>query len=113
MKYIKDYNNFHDYKEILNYFFKLCITENFIQLNYELKKVIHESINNICNDLVNKKIKSDKKLFNTVRNEFLKIMENLNLFELYGFKKVFKDNNYYYGSNNYLNHRFFSLEYNI
>lgn len=64
MKYIKDYYNKNDYKEIIFYFFKLFVTENLLNISEsDYYFIFNNSINNIINDIENKKIKSDKNYF--------------------------------------------------
>ena len=71
MKFIKKYYDEHDYKDLLNYYMKKFIENNFLDIkNYEYEYIFKNSINKIVNDILENKIKSDKKLFEVLRSEF-------------------------------------------
>lgn len=114
MKYIKDYYDINDYKDILNHFFKIFINDNFLNISeYEYKNIFNNIVNNISLDIINNKIKSDKKLFNVVRENILFLMENNKIIineikrhEIY--KKSFKSNEYII--NNLINYNYFHLD---
>ena len=68
MKYIKNYYDIDDYTSILNHFFKIFINDNFINISeYEYKSIFNDIIHKISIDIINNNIKSDKKLFDVVR----------------------------------------------
>ena len=109
MKYIKNYYDINDYTSILNHFFKIFINDNFINISeYEYKSIFNDIINNISLDIINNKIKSDKKLFNVVRENILFLIENniIIIDEIY--KKSFKSNEYI--TNNIINYNYFHLD---
>lgn len=114
MKYIKDYYGINDYKDILNHFFKIFVNDNFLNISkYEYENIFKDIINNISHDIINNNIKSDKKLFNVVRENILFLMQNNNIIineikrhEIY--KKSFKSNEYII--NNLINYNYFHLE---
>lgn len=117
MKYIKSYYDCNDYKEILNYFFKIFVNENFLNIDKkDYHNIFKKSYDKILNDLINNNIKSDKKLFFNLRNELLYLIENnkilnteINKHKIYLFS--FKSD-LYLDYNNILNHDFFRLKIN-
>ena len=109
MKYIKNYYDINDYTNILNHFFKIFINDNFINISeYEYKNIFNDIINNISFDILNNNIKSDKKLFNVVRENILFLINNkiIIIDEIY--KKSFKSNEYII--NNLINYDYFHLD---
>lgn len=109
MKYIKDYYDVNDYKDILNHFFKIFVDDNVLNISkYEYENIFKDIINNISHDIINKKIKSDKKLFKVVRNNLLYLIENniIIIDEIH--EKSFKSNLYITG--NGINYNYFRLE---
>ena len=109
MKYIKNYYDMNDYANILNHFFKIFINDNFINISkYEYESIFNDIINNISFDLINNNIKSDKKLFNVVRENILFLINNkiIIIDEIY--KKSFKSNEYIV--NNLINYDYFHLD---
>lgn len=109
MKYIKNYYDINDYKDILNHFFKIFVNDNFLNISkHEYENIFKDIINNISHDIINKKIKSDKKLFNVVRNNILYLIENniIIIDEIH--EKSFKSNEYII--NNLINYNYFRLE---
>ena len=117
MKYIKDYYDGNDYKDILNYFFRLFKDENFLNFNSkEYYNIFKNSFDKILNQLVNNKIKSDKKLFSSIRKELLYLINNNDILK----KEIerhkiylleFKENNYYNYTGS-LNYNYFRLKIN-
>ena len=108
MKYIKEYYNVDDYKNILNHLFRIFIDDNFINISYEYE-IINEIINDICFDILNKNIKSDKKLFKVVREKCIELINNkiIVIDEIYE-KSLFKSNEHMV--NNRINYNYFHLE---
>ena len=108
MKYIKNYYDINDYTSILNHFFKIFINDNFINISEYEKSIFNDIINNISLDIINNKIKSDKKLFNVVRENILFLINNeiIIIDEIY--KKSFKSDLYI--TNNIINYDYFHLD---
>ena len=109
MKYIKNYYDINDYTNILNHFFKIFINDNFINISkYEYESIFNGIVKNICFDILDNNIKSDKKLFNVVRENILFLINNkiIIIDEIY--KKSFKSNEYI--ANNIINYDYFHLE---
>ena len=109
MKYIKNYYDLNEYTNILNHFFKIFINDNFINISeYEYKSIFNDIITNISFDILNNNIKSDKKLFNVVRENILFLIDNkiIIIDEIY--KKSFKSNEYI--RNNLINYDYFHLD---
>jgi len=68
MRYIKEYYEREEYIDLFNYWFKIFIRDNFLRLdNKDVSDLFKDGVNNIIDKILDGDIKSDKKLFNNIR----------------------------------------------
>lgn len=74
MRYIKEYYERDEYLDLFNYWFKIFIGDNFLNLSKsEVERLFKIGVNEIIDDVLEGNIRSDKKLFMSIRELILSV----------------------------------------
>lgn len=122
MRYIKEYYERDEYLDLFNYWFEIFIRDNFLDLsNKEVELLFKKGVNDIIDDILNKSIKSDKKLFYSIRELIFDVINSNNKDNLlyhaivkhggYDLDIKFKSNEYLTFDKKYFNRDFLLLEF--
>ena len=122
MRYIKEYYERDEYLDLFNYWFKIFIGDNFLNLSKsEVERLFKIGVNEIIDDVLEGNIRSDKKLFMSIRELILDVVYSNNKDNLlfnaivnhggYDLEVKFKSDDYLSYDKKYFNRGFLLLEF--